>query len=74
MGFDKGIRWLQGKSIIIYKISSYESNPPPQRWHWNCIIFKLLNEMAVPLAVPLQFESPVYLYAGKAFSHIFRVL
>lgn len=28
-GFDKGIWWLQGKSIIIYKISSYKSAPPP---------------------------------------------
>lgn len=30
MGFDKGIWWLQGKSIIIYKISSYKSNPLPK--------------------------------------------
>lgn len=29
MGFDKGIWWLQGKSIIIHKTSSYKSNNPP---------------------------------------------
>lgn len=28
MGFDKDIWWLQGRSIIIYKISTYKSTPP----------------------------------------------